>query len=273
MPIPSSITDLSTTASSNSPSGSDSPGDGDDFIRALSAFVAQLRDKLNGTSATGTVKQATFDGTASGTILGVTISKPAFSGTATGSLVGASLTTPNIASPAFSGTASGTLAGVTLTGATLAGLTAFAAGVTLGNSAQSGATTLDWYEEGTFTPVLKFGGATTGITYGAQVGRYTRIGRMVHITVSIVLTSKGSASGVATITGLPFTPQATQQLIPSHYSGMTGLASPALTATHTASATLLIQTAALASGNQSSADETAFTNTAAISICGAYEVA
>lgn len=273
MPIPSSITDLSTTASSNSPSGGDSPGDGDDFIRALSAFIATLRDKLNGTAATGTVKQPVFDGTATGSLIGASLASPAFSGTATGSLIGATLTTPNIASPAFSGTASGTLAGVTLTSATLSGLTSFSSGISVGNAAQAGATTLDWYEEGTFTPVLKFGGATTGITYGTQTGRYTRIGRMVHISVSIVLSSKGSASGVATITGLPFTPHATQQLIPSHYSGMTGLAAPALTATHTASATLLIQTAALASGNQSSADETSFTNSSAISICGAYEVA
>ena len=41
MPIPTSITDLSTTAASNSPAGSDSPTDGDNFIRALSAFIRQ----------------------------------------------------------------------------------------------------------------------------------------------------------------------------------------------------------------------------------------
>lgn len=63
MPVPTSIDDLSTTAASNSPSGSDTPKDGDNYIRALSAFVATLRDKLNGTSNTGTVKAATFSGT------------------------------------------------------------------------------------------------------------------------------------------------------------------------------------------------------------------
>lgn len=76
MPIPSSISDLSTTASSNSPSGGDSPGDGDDYIRAQSAFIAQLRDKLNGTAATGTIKQPAFDGTASGTLIGATLTTP-----------------------------------------------------------------------------------------------------------------------------------------------------------------------------------------------------
>jgi len=66
MPVPTSIDDLSTTAGSNSPSGADSPGDGDNYIRALSAFIATLRDKLDGTSDTGIVKNATFSGTMAG---------------------------------------------------------------------------------------------------------------------------------------------------------------------------------------------------------------
>lgn len=41
MPIPSTIADLSTTAASNSPQGSDSPTEGDNYIRALSAIIAQ----------------------------------------------------------------------------------------------------------------------------------------------------------------------------------------------------------------------------------------
>jgi hypothetical protein len=64
--------------------------------------------------------------------------------------------------------------------------------------------TLDDYEEGTWTPVLSFGGATTGITYSLQTGVYTKIGRLVFATLRIRLTSKGSASGSAIIAGLPF---------------------------------------------------------------------
>jgi hypothetical protein len=41
MPIPTSISDLSTTAASNSPQGSESPTEGDNYIRALSAIIAQ----------------------------------------------------------------------------------------------------------------------------------------------------------------------------------------------------------------------------------------
>lgn len=66
MPVPASIDDLSTTASSNSPAGSETPTDGDNYIRTLSSFIALLRDKLNGTSNTGTVKNATFSGTMAG---------------------------------------------------------------------------------------------------------------------------------------------------------------------------------------------------------------
>lgn len=66
MPVPASINDLSTTAGSNSPSGGETPAEGDNYIRSLSSFIAVLRDKLNGTSDTGTVKNATFSGTMAG---------------------------------------------------------------------------------------------------------------------------------------------------------------------------------------------------------------
>ena len=62
----------------------------------------------------------------------------------------------------------------------------------------------DHYEEGSWTPVLKFGGGTTGITYSARDGAYTRIGRQVTVNFMIEMTSKGSSTGTATVTGLPF---------------------------------------------------------------------
>ena len=64
---------------------------------------------------------------------------------------------------------------------------------------------LDDYEEGTFTPVLKFNGATTGITYSTQAGVYTKVGRQVNFSVEIRLSNKGSATGTCTIDDLPFT--------------------------------------------------------------------
>jgi hypothetical protein len=61
------------------------------------------------------------------------------------------------------------------------------------------------YEEGVFTPVLTFGGGSTGITYTTQTGKYTKIGNRVIFNINVELSNKGSSAGGATITGLPFT--------------------------------------------------------------------
>ena len=58
--------------------------------------------------------------------------------------------------------------------------------------------------EGIWTPGISFGGATTGITYAGQGGSYIKIGKLVHVSGYVGLSSNGSASGAARITGLPF---------------------------------------------------------------------
>lgn len=78
------------------------------------------------------------------------------------------------------------------------------AGITF-NGDTATANELDDYEEGTWTPALNFGGASTGITYNARQGYYIKIGRMVFVTVYFNLSSKGTATGNSTVTGLPFT--------------------------------------------------------------------
>jgi hypothetical protein len=65
-------------------------------------------------------------------------------------------------------------------------------------------TPLGIYDEGLWTPILNFGGATTGITYSVQGGMYTRVGNRIFLCCRILLTSKGTATGKATITGAPF---------------------------------------------------------------------
>ncbi len=68
------------------------------------------------------------------------------------------------------------------------------------------ANTLDDYEEGTYTAVIKFGGGVgTGQTYSFQTCNYTKIGNRVFIAGLTAFTNKGNATGVATYTGLPFT--------------------------------------------------------------------
>ena len=84
-------------------------------------------------------------------------------------------------------------------------------GIDFSATANSGGTMtselLSDYEEGTWTPTVAFGGASVGVAYaaGARVGRYTKIGRAVSVTCYVALSNKGSSTGSATITGLPFT--------------------------------------------------------------------
>ena len=74
------------------------------------------------------------------------------------------------------------------------------------NGDTAAANALDDYEEGTWTMGISFGGASTGITYdGSTSATYTKIGRQVTVNGFVALTNKGSSTGSARITGLPFT--------------------------------------------------------------------
>jgi len=75
-------------------------------------------------------------------------------------------------------------------------------GVYLGGTGS--ANLLDDVEEGSWTPFVQFGGSTTGITYALQYGWYQKVNKMVMITARLKLTSKGTATGNARISGLPF---------------------------------------------------------------------
>jgi hypothetical protein len=66
------------------------------------------------------------------------------------------------------------------------------------------ANTLDDYEEGTWTPTLLWGGNAVGLAYGQRDGVYTKVGNIVTINFTIILSSKGSSTGTGSITGLPF---------------------------------------------------------------------
>ena len=79
---------------------------------------------------------------------------------------------------------------------------AFDAGVQLGDSG----TTIDDYEEGTFTANLASTGNVNG-SMASGTGHYTKIGRVVRITVKIYSNGTQTAghSGDVIITGLPFT--------------------------------------------------------------------
>ena len=65
---------------------------------------------------------------------------------------------------------------------------------------------LNWYEEGTWTPVLSTTGTAPTISgYAAQTGRYTRVGNLVTVSCYIRATVTAIGTGDVQVTGLPFT--------------------------------------------------------------------
>jgi hypothetical protein len=127
------------------------------------------------------------------------MSKVAISGNASGTGV-FTIASPNsntdrtLSLPDNSGT-------VVVTGTTpaLNGITFPASQVT-----SADANCLDDYEEGTWTPVITFGGNQTGQTYAIQLGRYTKVGNLVTAVGYAQLANAGSATGSLALGGLPF---------------------------------------------------------------------
>ena len=64
---------------------------------------------------------------------------------------------------------------------------------------------LDDYEEGKWTPGLTFGSGSTGLTWGSHSGHYTKIGGFCAAEPVAGLTARGSSTGNALMTNLPFT--------------------------------------------------------------------
>lgn len=78
--------------------------------------------------------------------------------------------------------------------------------VTINSSTgQLGSTANTGSAQTSFTPALQFGGASTGITYSIQTGYYSRVGNIVYYSLYLALSAVGSATGDATISGLPIT--------------------------------------------------------------------
>ena len=80
-------------------------------------------------------------------------------------------------------------------------------GITLGTAAgtYAAANTLDDYEEGTFTPAIYGTSGTSGVTYGSDnAGFYTKVGNVVHTSVRLHVSNKGTLTGGVGITGFPF---------------------------------------------------------------------
>ena len=74
------------------------------------------------------------------------------------------------------------------------------------NASGSTSELLDDFEEGSFTVAVKsVNGGTMNGSYSQQSGRYTKIGRMVHIRFDMTWSGWTNASGAIQIDNLPFT--------------------------------------------------------------------
>lgn len=125
------------------------------------------------------------------------------------------------------------------------------------------------YSTGTWTPGMAFGGSSSGVTYSAQGGRYTKIGGLVYFDGAIVLTNNGSGSGAATITGLPVTVGAGQPVVIGGYSGFSSLSFSPVGSTSGGGTTIsLYQGAATAT---SALTDSNIGNSAVLSFSGWYE--
>jgi hypothetical protein len=86
--------------------------------------------------------------------------------------------------------------------------------------------TLDDYEEGTWTPVLKDSNDDV-VVFSTEVGTYTKIGKVVHVQFYITTSSLGDAAsgGALRLFGLPFSTSATANSYATLRAGYgTGLA-------------------------------------------------
>jgi hypothetical protein len=98
---------------------------------------------------------------------------------------------------------------------------------------------LDDYEEGTWTPNLKVGGSSTGITYSERAGEYVKIGKLVYIRVGMTIGTHAGLTGSLTIATLPFTPQNVDGAEP-YFRGASGAGFGEFTATVTSSSTTIL---------------------------------
>lgn len=80
-------------------------------------------------------------------------------------------------------------------------------GIDFSATAQAGGMTselLTDYEEGTWTPTYSAASGSAGSAGGIFIGRYVKIGTVVHVYGEVNISNKGSWSGVISIGGIPF---------------------------------------------------------------------
>jgi hypothetical protein len=91
------------------------------------------------------------------------------------------------------------------------------------NGDTAAANALDDYEEGTWTPTWSSGGGTLNTNTTFTIGRYTKIGNVVHLWARLYTNSVSSPTGEVTVSGLPFTVTNTPTNQPMHLFTMNAI--------------------------------------------------
>jgi hypothetical protein len=131
------------------------------------------------------------------------------------------------------------------------------------------------YETGTWTPTITFGGGSTGITYSAQEGTYTRIGDTVHLAGIAHVSGLGSVTGTARVSGLPYTtaafsPTGSYQTVPVLAFNATGLTSALIGLFEDSQPDMILYQTGSSGG--SAASHANFTTSTSIRFSGTYQI-
>lgn len=132
-----------------------------------------------------------------------------------------------------------------------------------------------FYETGNWTPSITFGGGSTGIAYSYQEGVYTRIGDVVNCSCIFQLSDKGTDTGDAVITGLPFVAKSASSDIFvanfGRYANLSGLTSCVEGAILNGTSTIRLND--VGSTGSTNLQSTNFTNTSLLRFSATYQIA
>ena len=132
----------------------------------------------------------------------------------------------------------------------------------------------NWVAYTATTYGVAFGGGTTGITYnsGNSNGMYFRMGSMVYVAGQVALSNKGSSTGQATITGLPYTSNSANLFFFTvQFQNINTLTSAVTYGFSNNSTTIQIKMQSTTTGNIT-LDNTFFTNTTQVNFSGWYSL-
>ena len=165
-----------------------------------------------------------------------------------------------------------TISTLTITGNASNNSTNTIVGNIIGNKENPSRLALDWYQEGTFSPTITFGGGSTGITYAVRTCNWTRIGNRVNFDIYIQLSSKGTSTGSIEIGTLPFAVNANNATVFSVRASLMAATVGDTNLDSSKSTSTTVKVNKMVLGASTAMTDADFTNSSFISISGVYFV-